>query len=490
VSYSNYLEQSPGSCILYTLIGIIIAIILLYFARTFAHRAIRNFHRVLRNAFRFAAFTILKGEERLSLRNREVLLSGGLEAVEHDIEREFHRVGTVVARDLQGYPSLNRKLSELIAKIDEDYLQSEEVPPTPPVWINAVEAVAKIPDKGSNIVRDILSDIHKTIIKIQKEAMVEYWKATNKRHALLSRMMPFWRKLSITLGDVDKTMNGLLERAKNIDKHMQDYEEIRQGTDKALRRLSSSSLTQFFIAGLGLFIAVGAATVNFHLVALPLSEMVGGSSYIAGFRVSDVAGLFVILLETLMGIFFMEAMRFTKLFPVIGSLDDKWRVRMAGITLGFLCIFAGIETSLAFMRDVIASGNQALVQSLTGTTETFGTGSKIPTVAQMVMGFVLPFALTLVAIPLESFVHAARTVLGIALQGTLRGIAALLRFLGSIFYHLGAFLVSLYDLLIFAPLWIEERIARGKTEPPAPAFTQEAVAMGSATEVEALVGTE
>ena len=51
----------------------------------------------------------------------------------------------------------------------------------------------------------------------------------------------------------------------------------------------------------------------------------------------------------------------------------------------------------------------------------------ITTAAQMGMGFILPFALTFVAIPLESFVHALRTVLGLLLAGALRGLAAVLR---------------------------------------------------------------
>ena len=37
----------------------------------------------------------------------------------------------------------------------------------------------------------------------------------------------------------------------------------------------------------------------------------------------------------------------------------------------------------------------------------------ITTAAQMGMGFTLPFALVFVAIPLETFVHSLRTVLGL-----------------------------------------------------------------------------
>jgi hypothetical protein len=76
----------------------------------------------------------------------------------------------------------------------------------------------------------------------------------------------------------------------------------------------------------------------------------------------------------------------------------------------------------------------------------------------MVMGFILPFALTFVAIPLESFVQSSRTVAGVAAAGLLRAIAFLLRFLANIFRYLGEFLVNLYDLLVFPPLWLENLI--------------------------------
>ena len=81
----------------------------------------------------------------------------------------------------------------------------------------------------------------------------------------------------------------------------------------------------------------------------------------------------------------------------------------------------------------------------------------------MVMGFILPFALAFIAIPLESFIHSARTVLGIVLVGILRGIAFLLRFIGNISKSTGEVLVKLYDLLAFGPLWIEGLVRDAKS---------------------------
>ena len=448
-------------------IGLAIALVVVFYvARRPAHRAIRGLFKVLRNGMRLSAISVMKAQQRLTARNKEVLLASGLEAIERNIEREFHRVNTVVERDLHGYPAMNRALSEEISKIDTDYRDSSEAPPTPPAWIEAVEGITKIPDQGNKVVKEMLADIHKTLVRVQREALDEYRKATARRHAILSKMMPSWRNMEKTLTEVGKHITSLQERALVIDNRMQEYEEIRKGTDKALRVLSSSSMTQFFISGFVLVIAVLGAIINFNLIALPMSEMVGAGSRLAGFKVSQVAAMVIILVEVAIGLYLMEAMRITKLFPVIGSLDDKLRTKLAWTFFAFLTILASIESALAFMRDIIAADRQALIQSLAAVGHEPQAHSMIPTIGQMALGFLLPFALTFVAVPLESFVHSSRTVFGVVLEGVLRIIAYVLRLLGNIFHYLGSMLVSVYDLIIFLPLYIEEVILqRGATAP-------------------------
>jgi hypothetical protein len=221
-------------------------------------------------------------------------------------------------------------------------------------------------------------------------------------------------------------------------------------------------MTQFFISGFVLLIAIGGAVINFNLIALPMSEMVGGGSYIGGFKTSNVAAMVIILVEIAMGLFLMESLRITRLFPIIGHMDDKMRTRMILVTFIILLILASVESSLAFMRDRIAADMQALRQTLAKIESTEVQNSWIPTVGQMVLGFVLPFALTFVAIPLESFVQSFRTVAGSVMAALMRWIAFVLRLLGNISLHLGKLLVNLYDLLIFPPLWVENMIRNNR----------------------------
>lgn len=456
MSLTDLLNIVPGYPLLSILIWFVVAIAMLYLARYPAHRAIKSLSRVIHSGMRLASRSVLLAEERLVHRNKEVLLAAGRESVERLIEREFQRVDAVVKRDLSGYPALQHTLAEQITRIDEDYRESAELPPPPPTWVNAVKAIVKIPFNNDPTVANIFKEIHKSITKQYKNTMDEYRKSTGARHALLRQMMPYWRKLAQTLDQVGKKITGLQERATVIDHRMEDYEEIRAKTNKAERMLESSSMTQFFISGLVLLIAFGGAVINFNLIALPMSEMVGGGSYIGQFKTSNVAALVIILVEVAMGLYLMESLRITKLFPVIGSMDDKMRRRMIWVTFGILLILACVESALAFMRDRIAADMQALRQSLAAVEGVQPVNSWIPTIGQMVMGFILPFALTFVAIPLESFISSSRTVMGFVLVGLLRGTAFLLRLMGNIASYLGELLVNLYDVLIFPPLWIEK----------------------------------
>jgi hypothetical protein len=443
------------------LIWFVILAVLLYIAREPAHQAINALSRVLHNAMRLSACAVLRWENWMLQRNKDVLLAQGREAAERMIDREFERIDATVRRDLAEYPALHRQLNEEVTLLDEDYQSSIEVPPAPPGWVKAVDAVAKIPAKGDPVVSNILEDIHASLEKASVDAMTQFRKSSRERHQILKGMMPHWRKVTQRLTQVNKNVDSLLERSKGIDRHMAEYENIVQGTNQAVRTLSSSSLTQFFVAGFVLLIAVGGAAINFNLIATPMSEMVGGTSRIMGYPVSNIAAMVIILVEIAMGLFLMEALRITRLFPVIGALDDKLRRMILWAAFIFLFSLAGIEAGLAYMREILmqdAAATRALLRA-DGVTEIVQNSHLwITTAAQMGMGFILPFALTFVAIPLESFVHSTRTVLGVLAVMLLRLLTWGLRFTGNLARFSGRMLTNVYDLLIFAPLWVEQLI--------------------------------
>lgn len=448
---------------------ILVAIIVLYISRRPAHRAIISLTRVIHNAMRLSAKSVMSVESRLANRNREVLLEAGREAEERMIEREFERIDATVRRDLSEYPAMHRQLNEKITLIEGDYQASIEVPPEPPGWLKAVEAVAKIPSRGDPMVGNILEDIHQSLVKANTNAIEVYRKASHKRHDRLKSMMPHWRNVLTILTNVDKSVNSILSRSQTIDRHMGEYESIVKGTDKAVRMLSSSSLQHFFTSLAVMVIAAGIAMVNFQLIARPMSEMVGGTtSLVLGFQLNQIAAMIMILVEMTLGIFLMESLRITKLFPIVGALNDKLRIRIAWFLFTMLLSLALIEAGLGFTREILMEADQATGAYLRGEEGSIiaveSSISWITTGSQMALGFILPFVLMFVAIPFETFIQSFRTVLGIFGVGLLRALTWLLRFIGTLFKFLGKSLLHVYDLIIFLPLFIEHKVKSASSE--------------------------
>ncbi|AMX01810.1 hypothetical protein [Microbulbifer thermotolerans] len=454
----------------------VLALSALFVARKPVHQGIFALARFFHQSLRLGARAVANSGQRLQKRNREVLLAAGREAAERHVEREFDRIEATMKKELAQYPVLHRKLCEQLTAIDEDYVRSAEVPPEPTNWAKAIKAVAEIPAKSDPVVGDVLETIHHSMRKAESKALEAYRESARERHQLLKRMMPSWRSMLSTLGQVNKSVDSVIRRAKAIDGHMARYEEIQQGSDRALRMLSSSSLSQFFISAFVLAIAVGGALINFHLIARPMMEMVGGTSYIGNFKVADISALVIILVEITLGLFLMECLRITRLFPVIGALSDKLRTRMLWAAFGLLFFLACVEAGLAFMREILMQEDLAVSAQLRGAeVETVSGGIYwITTAAQMGMGFILPFALTFVAIPLENFIASARTVIGLLAVFFLRALSVLLRLGGIAALRSGSLLVHLYDIVIFLPLWLESLYLNRRASSAAAASAEEA----------------
>jgi prefoldin subunit 5 len=467
----------PENPALSAIVLFLIALPFLYAARRPLQGLVRAVMRALANPLRLAARWLNAGALELRARNRQVLLAHGREEAMKVVEREFERVSAIVQRDLQGYPALQRKLMDEITKIEEDYQKCGEVPPPPPEWSKAVTAIAKIKPSGDGLVERILADISTSIDDIYEKVVAEYRRAYEDRHKILKGFQPFWRSLGQTLTKVDKSITGLTDSAAKIDAQMEKVREIHAKLDKAEHALAASNSMQFAISALVMLIAIGGAFVNFKLISLPMSAMVGGGDYItANLQASEVAALVIILFETLMGLFLMEALRFTHLFP-LANLSEKMRRRMMWIAFSILLVLAGVEVALAVMRDQIVAADVALKQALGSATAAvpveLGWVTKIPTAGQMILGFTLPFALAFVAIPLEYFIQSGRTVLGAGVVLMLRALSLLLRMLSGFLRHTGTALCMLYDAVVFVPLLIEKAVT-GRRAPAAPAVPKPA----------------
>jgi len=452
----------PDNSALSVLVVLIVAMIVLYAARVPMHGLIRASGHALGGPMRLGARWLAGVAEAMKLRNRAVLLGQGRRETGQRVEREFERIGILVTRDLQGYPTLQRRILEEITRVEEDFRKCGEVPPPPPDWVEAVAAVAEIKTGGGEVVQKILVEIRDSIERIHDKAIAEYRRAYQTRHGILEGFMPYWRSLDTTMKQVDTKMAHMQESAATVDAQMEKYKKIVAKTSEAETTLTNSSYTQFTISIIVLWIALGGAFINFKLIALPMSEMVGAGDYLtASLRTSEVAALVIILLEASMGLFLLESLRITHLFPRIANLNDRTRRRMIWISLVLLVTLAGIEAALALMRDMLIADKQALLQSLASApAAASGDGwiSRIPTAGQMILGFMLPFALAFVAIPLESFIHSARTVCGVLAVDFVYTLGFVLRVLGNLVRLASRVLLHFYDLLIVLPLMAEQLV--------------------------------
>jgi hypothetical protein len=142
------------------------------------------------------------------------------------------------------------------------------------------------------------------------------------------------------------------------------------------------------------------------------------------------------------------------------------------VAFSILFILAGVEVALAVMRDQIIAADIALKRGLGGgeivaaVAETAWV-NKIPVAGQMILGFILPFALAFIGIPLEYFIYSARTVLGGLLVLVVLSLGFVLRLTGNVTRHLGRALAMAYDAVIFLPLMIERAVLMLRGRPVA-----------------------
>lgn len=441
-------DSAPTSAAIWAGLGIL----LLYLARRPCHDLLIHASRGVQRLLRTTARLLVRQAEWVLERNREVLVAVAEDQAERVIERDFRRISRAVDRDLSSYPALHRALSDQISRIDEDYRQSADAPPTPPAWLEAVQAVAAVEAKGDPAVAKILEDMHSTLQIACHNALLEYRATSRRRHLGLKRMLAYWRRVGAVLESVQRAVGRINDRAAAVDEQMHTYEEIRARKARTVRVLQSSSLVRFLTASLVLALAGLGAAVNYQLVYLPLGEILRLPD-LAGLDRTEAAAIGLIAAQLLAGIALTELLGITRLFHFLGITEEP--VRRWGLRLGLalLLAFAALESGLAWSAQADA------VQALDG-------DGWVPGLGHALLGFVLPLALAPVGLALEAFLQSGRIVSGLALVALLRGAAVILRLLAVVVDRLALVLLQLYDVVVFLPLRAEEALRR-RTAPPA-----------------------
>jgi len=399
--------------------------------------------------------------QELRKRSRAALLAAGRIEAQNKLGREFQRVDASWSQQLGQYAKVHRRIDDLLVKLEGDYQHCGETPPEVPGWSAAVEAISKIPSPGDPNVQKVLESIRKSSQEAERKALQAYRSDTAKRHKTLAAMLPGWRDVRDLMGRMHEAVGKTLEGSRRIHGYFEDWDKARRDQEGAARALSFSATKLFTVALVVLGVAVGGAFINFQLIALPMSELVPAGARVGGLPVSTISALVIVLMETALGVFLMDMLGITDLFPKLQGIPASRRKLILGIALAGLFFLASVESSLAVLREQIVEADAALKLALAGEEGrlvTRASSSAIPVAGQAVLGFVLPWVLALVAIPLEMLLDSARHVLASLLVGGLQGIGHLA---GAVAHAAGALttaLTQVYDAYVSIPLRIERAV--------------------------------
>jgi hypothetical protein len=441
--------------------------IFLWAARTPMLQMLHGLGEALQQGFESVARRSQELGAAIRERSQEALLAAGTLELQGKLDREFHRIDQGFSNKLEKYSGLHRRLDDLLLELDGDYKQCGEAPPEVPGWMGAVESIANLPATGDPNVHKVLDGIRKSLHDAEKKALQSYRDESARRHKTLGKMSAGWRDVRSLMARMKDSVSKALETVTRINGYVDEYEKLHTEREEAARARTYSAMKLFIISLLVLGIAVGGAFINFQLIALPMSELVPAGARIAGVPVSTVSALVIVLMEVAVGFFLMDMLGITDLFPKLAGIPAERRRLILIISFLGLFFLASVESSLAILREQIVAADAALKLALAGTNETVvaeASQSSIPVIGQAVLGFILPWILAMVAIPIEMLLDSSRHVFAWLATLCLQAVGAVAGAIGHAMRAIFQILPNLYDVYVSIPLRIE-RSFRGEVRP-------------------------
>ncbi len=440
-----------------------ISMIFLWAAREPMLQMLRSLGKGLESGLRAVARWCAETAENLQRRSTEALLAAGELELNGKVERELQKIDGSFAQKVGQYSTLHRRLDDLLNHLDTDYKNCGDSPPDVPGWAPAVEAVANIPAAADPNVKKVLEGIQGSLEDAGKKALKNYRDESSKRHGLLNKMRPDWKEVRGLMARMQDMAAKALQITGKIDRFVDEYAQVLKDRDSAAKALTYSAFKPFIISLIVMGVALGGAFINFQLIALPMSELVPAGARIGGLPVSTVSALVIVLMEAALGIFLMDMLGITDLFPKLSAVaPSRRRLILWMATLG-LFFLASVESSLAILREQIVEADAFLKLSLAGVENNVvarPTSSSIPVIGQAVLGFVLPWILSMVAIPLEMFLDSGRHVLARASVFALHLVGHVMTIAAHLAKYLTSAIPSIYDVYVALPLRIERMIRK------------------------------
>lgn len=344
-----------------------------------------------------------------------------------------------------------------------------------------------------------LSKLEKTIAQSTARAMNDRLTPVRPALTLIKTEAPRIRDVADKLGKIELRFN---QGAETINKSFTAYEDCLRSPDRIAVAGRQSIVIPWLIALIITGIALSGVFLNFFLIQRPMAEIVGESARIGGIGLPTFAAIIVIFLEFIAGVVLMDAAGFTRLIPAFHTMSDGAKRIMFWVAFAFLASFSFLEATLAVVREQIIETEQetrALANALMTAPDiapvaapdadapaaTDGAavttdpaadaearpGLQLITMAQIVLAVLIPWLLAIAALPLETIVRNTVFILQIAGAQLMLIVGFLCRTLSTALKSLGLFALAIYDLIIFAPLWIERRVkglAAGSRDDPPP----------------------
>jgi hypothetical protein len=455
-----FLPDMPGVSIA---VWIVASMVFLFLAKEPVHKMIDACSDATAGGLRKLSAWMKETAAAMREKDRKVLLESGVAKIQGEILQEFSKIDMANTKALSGYPKLQLRLDDNISQLERDYEECGQVTPQAPGWSEVIESIGRAKDSSNDrIIEKMLSEIHKSAVEGEKKALSEFRDATSKRHKILSSMSSVWKRVEKVAREINGKVDKVMENSKNIENYMNRYEKISSAEPESIDMLSSKVTKLFIISLIVISVGMVGAFINFNLIALPMSELVPAGVRVAGMQVSEVSALVIVALELVMGIFMFEAIGVTHTFPQIANMTrGKRKIILFGCLLGLLFL-STVEASLAVLRENLAEAKTALDISLAGESATSAdsVNSDITLIGQALLGFVLPWILAVIAIPLEMFIEASQhafarfyTILITLFCYLATAIAYLIEGLFKIFVHL-------FDIYIIIPVQIANLFTR------------------------------
>ncbi len=342
-----------------------------------------------------------------------------------------------------------------------------------------------------------LSKIEKNTAVAAGKGLKDQLSAVRPALLVLKTEAPRVREAADRLGKIEMRFN---QGVDTINKCATDFEETIRSEDRIKVAGKQSIVIPWLIGLLITVIALSGVFLNFFLIERPMAEIVGEGAKIGGIGLPTFAAMIVIFLEFVAGVVLMDAAGFTRLIPTFQTMSDGSRRLMFWVAFAFLASFSFLEAALAIVREQIIEANQETsrlaldmfnapppVTGAEGAAPAPGAETAAPAApapegeerqgmqlivwAQIVLAVLIPWLLATAALPLETIIRNSVFILQMIGAGAMLVVGFVCKTIANALKSIGLFLLSVYDLVIFAPLWIERRVKgdRGAVAPPPPA---------------------